>query len=306
MNNWDATLISPSAPRGSLLQQIQALFKQQRETWDLFRNNEALLAAMKIKTLMMDNRRIVVQANPGRTASTNANVDPASIAGRPCFLCPNGIPPLERGIAFGDYIMLPNPYPVLKHHMTIAFRVHAPQLLGERIADLLALTKSLGPEMFVLYNGPRCGASAPDHMHYQACSVDHVPLFEQLPAEAEDGRTVPLSIWGRNMVVCCCKEAAQARSRIQCIISALKKIVGGPGEPMFNIVSLYRDERYIITLFPRAKHRSACFFAPPHERILISPAAIEMAGIVVVADIDHFDRVDENVVYSMFREVTLG
>ncbi|MBN1575381.1 MAG: DUF4922 domain-containing protein [Chitinispirillaceae bacterium] len=306
MTNWDAKLIRPSAPRLSVLQQAHALFEQQRETWDLFRDNEAMLAEMKIKIFSKDNRRIVVQANPGRTVSTSAKVDPASIAERPCFLCPDSIPPLERGISFGDYILLPNPYPVLKHHMTIAFRDHVPQILEGRINDLLALTKALGPEMFVLYNGPRCGASAPDHMHFQACSGDNVPLFKQLPAAADNGQVVPLTVWGRNMLVCGCREVQQARNRIGLIINSLKAITGETEEPMFNIVAQYRDGRYIITIFPRAKHRSACYFARPQKRILISPAAIEMAGIIVVANADHFDRVDETVVHSMFREVTFG
>jgi ATP adenylyltransferase/5',5'''-P-1,P-4-tetraphosphate phosphorylase II len=306
MSTWDAKLIAPSSPHASLLQQVHALFQQQRATWKVLRDGEAGLAAMKIKRFSLDGRRIVVQANPGRAVSTHAKVDPASVAGRPCFLCPGSLPPLERGISFGDYVLLPNPYPILKHHMTIAFRSHVPQLLEGRLNDLCALARALGPEMFVIYNGPRCGASAPDHLHFQACSSEGVPLFEQLPLDSGNDQVLPLTIWGRNMLVCSFGEAERAAARIQSIASALKDITVEQGEPMMNVVALYRNGRHIITIFPRAKHRSACYFAEPRKQISISPAAMEMAGIIVVANIDHFDRVDESVVRSMFEEVTLG
>jgi hypothetical protein len=267
MNNWDTKLIKPSSPSVSLLQQVHALFQQQRAAWNMFRDGEAALAGMKIKIFALDNKRVIVQANPGRSISTNAKVDPSSVAGRPCFLCPDSLPPLERGISFGDYIILPNPYPILKHHMTIAFRNHVPQLLEDRISDLLAIAKALGPEMFVTYNGPRCGASAPDHMHFQAGNSEGVPLFEQLPADSDNDQVVPLTIWGRNMLVCSFKQAEQVQSCIESVISVLKDITEEQSEPMINIVALYRDGRYIISIFPRAKHRSACYFAEPQQQI---------------------------------------
>jgi hypothetical protein len=306
MNTWDDKLFISSPPNKSVLQRVHALFQQQRATWKEFRDNEALLGGMRLKAFSKDNRRVIVQANPGRTVSTNAKVDPESIAGRPCFLCPGSLPPLERGIAFGDYIILPNPYPILKYHMTIAFREHRPQQIEGRINDLYNLARALGPEMFVTYNGPRCGASAPDHMHFQACGSCGVPLFEQLPADAGDNRLVPLTAWGRRMLAGSFTNEGEVTQCLQSIISALKGILGEPDEPMINIVALYRNNRCGITLFPRAKHRSARYFAPPRQRISISPAAMEMAGIIVVADGSHFDRVDENVVLSMYDEVTLG
>lgn len=306
MSTWDSKLIKPSSRSVPLLQQVHVLFRQQRATWDMFRDGEAMLAGMRTSIVTMDNMRCIVQANPGRSISTNARVDPSSVAGRPCFLCPDNLPPQERGISFGEYIMLPNPYPVLENHLTIAFRNHLPQFLEGRIDSLCAFTKALGPEMFVIYNGPRCGASAPDHMHFQACSSKGVPLFEQLPLASDKDQVVPLTSWGRTMLVCSFRQAKQVQVRIQSIISALKDITGDTCEPMINIVALYRDERYVIIVFPRAKHRSSCYFDEPQRKISISPAAIEMAGIIVVSNIDHYDRVDETTLLSMFREVSLG
>ena len=117
---------------------------------------------------------------------------------------------------------------------------------------------------------------------------------------------VPLTIWGRRMLTGSFADGEQAVRSIQSIIGALKGILNEPDEPMMNIVALYQNDRCGITLFPRAKHRNSRYFAEPQQRISISPAAMEMAGIIVVADSNHFDRVDEDVVLSMYDEVTLG
>lgn len=305
MNNWNPHLITPASPGLSLVRQVEGLFEQQRATWDLFRNGEASLSEITMKKFSYDGREVIVQANPGRSISTNANVDPESVAGRPCFLCPGSLPEAERGIASGNYVILPNPYPVLSGHLTIAYRDHETQRIKGRIADLLSLAKELGPDMFVLYNGPRCGASAPDHMHFQACGTAGVPLFGQLPPFSGDSRVTPLTIWERHLLLCGFRNRADAELTIQSVVDALAAISGETREPMVNIIALYRDDRYSVTIFPRSKHRSASYFADPPERLSISPAAIEMAGIVIVADTAHFGRVDEETVRGIYREVTL-
>jgi ATP adenylyltransferase/5',5'''-P-1,P-4-tetraphosphate phosphorylase II len=306
MNDWGPKLIPPAASGLPLTRQVEDLIKQQRSTWDLFRRGEDSLSEITVKKFSSDNREMIVQANPGRSFSTNAKVDPKSVAKRPCFLCPGSLPPSERGVAFGRYIILPNPFPILRGHLTIASHDHEVQRIEGRIADFLFLTKELGPDRFVLYNGPRCGASAPDHMHFQACNSAGVPLFGQLPRFSGDSQVLPLTIWERNLIACEFKDGAEAETTIHTVVDSLKKITGDPQEPMLNIIALYRNNRYIVTVFPRAKHRSSCYFAEPSQRLSISPAAVEMAGIIVVAEAVHFDRVDEETVRDIYREVTLG
>lgn len=302
---WEPRLLRPSSPDTPLHRQVMDLLEQQRATWELFRAGEAALDEMQVKTFGSGADRVIVQANPRRRLSTNAKVDPASVAKRPCFLCPDALPPPERGVAFGDYVVLPNPYPILRHHVTVALRSHTPQQLEARIADLPALTRALGPEMFVIYNGPRCGASAPDHQHFQACETRGVPLFEQLPPVESGDALRPLTIGGRRLLHVATGNAAWAQERIQTILTALRTLTGEKHEPMVNLVARYIDNRYQISVFPRERHRSACYSAEPPQRIAISPAAIEMAGVVVVADVKHFDRVDEAVVRGVYEEVTL-
>jgi len=305
MNAWNNRLLPPAAPDESLSVQLEHLLEQQRSTWELFRNGEAALDSVTTKQYTLNSSDIIVQSNPGRAISTNAKVDPASIAQRPCFLCPASLPPQERGISFGRYIIMPNPFPILKNHVTIAFEKHLPQKLGGRTADLSALAEALGPDMFVLYNGPRCGASAPDHMHFQACCAQGVPLFEEFSCTADDNRFSARSLWGRNLLCGSFSGRKKAAVALQQALASLSSVTAGKDEPMLNIIIRSSGSRLHVALFPRAKHRSACYFAPPDERLSISPAAVEMAGIVVVADPGHFDRTTGDAVYAMYREVTL-
>jgi hypothetical protein len=305
MSAWTAKLFAPPASATSLRDQIALLLDQQRATWPAFRDGEAALERIRTKQLIINGCTVTVQANPGRQISTAAKVDPASIATRPCFLCPGSLPPLERGIQWGGFVVLPNPYPIFKNHLTIAARTHEPQTIDKRIDDMIALARALGPEQFVLYNGPRCGASAPDHMHFQACRSTDVPIFGQLPVAFDTGRTMPLIIGCRTMIACGSPDPSVVRQSIESTVEKLTRVSGETQEPMFNLIVFYREGRYRSVLFPRAKHRSACYFAPPAERLSISPAAVEMAGIVVVADDTHFDRVDEAAVKAMYGEVTL-
>lgn len=305
MADWEPILLEPRAPDTPLAQRVVDLLKQQRSSWDLLRTGESALANMTIKRLTVDNADVVVQANPGRSTSTNARVDKASIEARPCFLCPGNLPPDERGVAWRDFVLLPNPFPILSSHLTIALRTHEPQRLVERAGDLLALAGELGPDLFVFYNGPRCGASAPDHMHFQACAAAGVPLLEQAVDLWTGDRFAPATRGGRRLLCAAFESVDRARERLVHAVASLQEIAADSEEPMMNVVCLCRGKRYEVYLFPRGKHRSACYFAEPESRIAVSPAAIEMAGVVVVADPAHFDRVDESVVGEIFSEVTL-
>lgn len=305
MNRWDSKLLFPPDTCLPVREQVSFLFDQQRNTWKLFRNGEAALSSVTTKEFIRDAHRIVVQANPGRSISTNAKVDAESVAERPCFLCPGALPPEERGFPFGSWVLLPNPFPVLNMHLTIACSDHLPQEIGDRVDDLLLLSKELGSGLFVFYNGPRCGASAPDHMHFQACSSSGVPLFDDFSALIDDRKIVPLHVWGRNMLLFRSEDRDEMVADILRAISLLKEISGEENEPMVNIIARFSENRYRVALFPRAKHRSACYFAESDKRLSISPAAIEMAGVVVVADTGHFNRVDERAILEMYREVSL-
>jgi hypothetical protein len=297
--SWEQVILDTVQPGTDLSGRIDALLLHQRENWRLFREGEAALSGMQTRVISEGRAQVVVQANPGRRKSAHAQVDPESISRRPCFLCADNIPSDERGIAFGDLVILPNPYPVLRRHFTIPSREHNPQRLEGRVPAMFELARALGPGMLVFYNGPRCGASAPDHFHFQACSTAGVPLLAHLPPLE---RKVAYTTFGRGLLVYSDRDAESAVEHVRHV---LYKLPADDGEPLINVLAVFQDDRYLTILWPRSKHRPDCYFKEGDERIAISPASMEMAGILVVAEPDHFDRVDRETVVSIYKEVSL-
>lgn len=303
--NWDDILLDSASPGRRLPGRIDALLANQRASWKRFREGEAALSSMQTKSFSRDKARIIIQANPGRHKSIHARVDPLSVSKRPCFLCIENIDADERGIGFGELVLLPNPHPILSRHLTVPGREHSPQRLEGRVESFLDLARSVGSDMLVLYNGPRCGASAPDHFHFQACSSVGVPLLEETSALIGREDVVPITSFGRRMLLYHHREAGKACELIHRLLEFLQRAGGSDDEALINLIAVYRDEHYGVFVFPRAKHRPECYFAEGDSRVSVSPAALEMAGIMVVADGDHFDRVDEQRALSIYEEVTL-
>jgi hypothetical protein len=303
--SWAKHILEQARP-GALLHQLDELFSSQRADWPLLAAGVHKLAGMITRDLIQGSDRIRVQSNPGRAGSTHAKVDPKSVAERPCFLCPQNMPAEERGIAFDELIILPNPYPILAKHCTVPAREHSPQRLSGNVQPMLDLARALGPTMLVFYNGPRCGASAPDHLHFQACQAEGVPLLESLPKAETDGMWHGHESFGRRMLVGYFADPAQAADRVENCLHTLADLLGEKQEPMVSLLTRPVEGRYAIVLFPRAKHRPNRYFEKDPHRLAISPATLEMAGLLVVAEPEHFERVDAPMAKAIYREVSLG
>lgn len=303
--SWE-TILQNDQSDEPLRQRIDDLFAQQRATWPALRDGEAALANLQRKTLTDGNESVVVQVNPARRRSTLANTDAKAIAARACFLCPENMPPEERGIAFEDMILLPNPFPILPLHCTIADREHRPQQLAGRFATFLHLAQAIGPDMAALYNGPRCGASAPDHFHLQAAQANEIPILAQLSTVSDTRAVVPHSSFGRNMLVFHGTKAADVAVEIEHSIDALQQIESATDEPMFNLLARFAADQFIAVLFPRAAHRPARYFATGPEQLLISPAVLEMSGILITTEPDHFARVDARAAREIYEDVSIS
>ena len=301
---WAAKLLSQDRPGAPLAERIDALFADQRAAWPAMSEGEASLASLETRVLQADDGGVLVQANPGRRRSTHAKVDPTAIAARPCFLCPANMPAEERGIAWRDLVLLPNPYPILPRHCTIPSRDHTPQRLAGRVELLLELAQAAGPSLAVFYNGARCGASAPDHFHFQACDASGLSVFDHSPAASLRQRRAVAS-FGRNFFVFASPEPAEVAADLNSALEFLSRDVPQGDEPMVNVLATARDNGVVAALFPRAAHRPRCYSAPESDRVAISPAALEMAGVLVVAEPEHFERVDGAVARRIYEEVSL-
>lgn len=310
---------STNHKKRDLASRVAALFEQQRQTWAALSEGYDALAAVETKRFMIDESTVIAQHNPRRIRSTAARVDDASVRARQCFLCPSSLPPDEKGIAYGpDLVILCNPFPVLDRHLSIVHRDHVRQQISGNIETLLALAYDLGPDYFLLYNGPECGASAPDHLHFQACSRSLLPIEDDIkkgdpaPVEAcevcdqsprEEFELFTVSSSGRAVVVFRSTSGDDIALWVYETLSELAKATGKQ-EPMVNIICTREERFWTIYLFPRARHRPACYFAEGGERLTISPGAIDMAGVVVIPDRADFERIEAGRLVSIFSEVS--
>ena len=159
---------------------IDKLFTKQLRDWDVAGANYAALAATVTRTLSLGESTVTLQFNPERRRSSAARVDKKSLAKRSCFLCTENQPPKQRAMLWGNRYKIPvNPYPIFRRHLTIADLNHVPQHLAGRVGDMLSLAKDL-PDFVIFYNGPQCGASAPDHAHFQAGVKGAMPLCDEI------------------------------------------------------------------------------------------------------------------------------
>lgn len=306
--SWERVLLD--AQRESLAARIESLLEQQRGAWPLFRDGEAALAQLRTKTLVDGAAAIVVQANPARRRSTHAKIDAKSIAARACFLCPENMPPEERGVAFENLVIMPNPFPILPMHCTVADREHRPQQITGRVRQLLALATAVGPQLAVFYNGARCGASAPDHFHFQTCSATGIPLLKEMESDAGSERGALHRSFGRSVVAFRGSDASQIEASANRLLARLPVLEPAGDdreqrvEPMVNVIGHYADGRLSVLVFPRRAHRPQCYFAEGAARLAISPAALEMAGLLVAAEVEDVDRIDAASARAIYAEVS--
>ncbi|MAE70627.1 MAG: hypothetical protein CME06_09180 [Gemmatimonadetes bacterium] len=304
--SWEKRLIARHSPSDRIDAAIDMLFRKQRRDWQLLRENEATLAGARVRRLVDGPDSVIAQENPGRHGSVSAKVDTASVASRPCFLCEHNLPEQERAIGFGsDLFLLPNPYPIVPQHISIPSRAHEAQAIDGRLPDFLALSKAIGGEHLAIYNGPRCGASAPDHFHFQTGHIPHPPIETAIERGRSKGRWTAVDSLGRRAVVLRTPDADEAERKLRLAIKELATINDSDDEPMLNLLGRYRGDAYEVFFFPRDRHRPDCYFAESEERLLVSPGAMEMAGVVVLPHARDFERIDAGQVREIFDQVTL-
>lgn len=227
--------------------QATELLAKQLVTWPLAEKNYKALEAVQVKSFDMGGFSIRAQFNPARIVSTGAKVDARSLKERKCFLCPENLPVEQERLPFGfRHLVLCNPYPIFPQHFTIPTRKHTPQLILPQWNDFLELTRRLAP-FTVFYNGPRSGASAPDHAHFQAVTRGIMPLDEEVTqfirhpyASVYDTRIFPLTGNLRPGLVIQAATAEAATRLFKEIYAALPLPPGEP-EPMMNIFGSYYD-----------------------------------------------------------------
>jgi len=308
--------LSGYAPGNDLASLAHGLLFQQQDSWELLRKGYASLASVRTRSFQIGTSEVKVQFNPGRITSSAAKVDAKSIQERPCFLCVQNLPPEQLGILYdGEYLVLANPFPIFPEHFTIAHVQHQPQQIAHSFPVLLGLSRELAERYAVLYNGPKCGASAPDHLHFQAGVRGFLPIeaeYEELKATSgrvitQTDRLLVFSAgeFSRPFVAFESPEEETLVSAFLRFYSAFQSLTASSEEPMMNILAYYDDGKWRVLVFPRAKHRPSFFFEEGEKKILISPAAVDLGGICTTPVERDFERVTAAPLEQMFAEVLL-
>ncbi len=290
----------------------------QKQNWDLAKSNYEALKQVKTKELNVTGAKFKVQFNPARIVSSGAKVDAKSIQERKCFLCTENRPKEQDGLVFKpkvplgefrelkkEYTILINPFPIFPKHFTIPDVEHVPQLILGRFGDMLNLAEKMD-DYVIFYNGPKCGASAPDHVHFQAGNKGFLPIekgWRNHISEKINDNLFAVNNGFPTFVI-------EATEKEECVrlfekIYQNLEIKEGENEPMMNILTWFEGNKYVAVVIPRAKHRPDCYFAEGEKNILISPASVDLGGVFITPLEKDFEKISAENVAEILGEVCL-
>lgn len=289
---------------------VAKFVRWQLDKWPMAAANFRALDDVEVKEIDVDGLTFKAQFNPARAVSSGAKVDAASIKARPCFLCEKNRPAEQGGIALGRYTLLINPFPLAPRHLVIADNSHVRQEIDGRVADMVGLANSL--EGFtVFYNGPRCGASAPDHMHFQALPSDVMPLNSMItPDRLEElstrhgARILASKGMPFNFFVI---EGAFPPAFVTAFRALIEQFGAVPEDqwetPVNILVTKVAPGLTRMVVIPRGAHRPSFYGTEGEECMMLSPASVDMGGLFILPRRVDFDRIDDKIIRQTFKEV---
>jgi len=289
----------------------EKLFETQKKSWTMLADACRDLNSLRIREIICGSYKVQLQYNPQRTLSSGAAVDAESIKKRPCFLCVGNLPDGQQGILYRkDYMILCNPAPIFDQHFTIVTLQHQPQEISSSLISLLQMAADLSSGYTVFYNGPACGASAPDHLHFQIIPVSALPFLNTLKTaslvkEISSVRFYKADNLDRCVVILESKSREALREQFERLIKVARKRKAASSEPMMNVFCICENKIWRLVIFMRQKHRPDAYFAVGNKKIFVSPGAIDMAGVMITPKLIDFNRLDCDTIRGIYREVSL-
>ena len=289
-------------------------FHRQLQTWPEVRQRYRDLQQVETRELVTDTITLQAQWNPARIGSTGAKIDAKSIAERPCFLCAKNRPQAQmHRMVDGKYELLVNPFPILPVHFTLPTMKHQPQRILSMYDEMLKLAER-NTDLTILYNGPSCGASAPDHAHLQAVSSGCLPLqqswqrlsrnlSEVIKDEEDNGIWQVADYPAAAFVICSYNKSVGERlfrRLYDCLPPAEDQM-----EPMMNIIMWRSGDAVLSVVLPRRKHRPDCYVATGDAQYIISPGAVDMGGLIITPREQDFRRVTPELILTIYHELSL-
>lgn len=287
---------------------ISRFFNRQLEVWTDARHRFRDLKHVETRQF---SDQLKLQWNPARIVSTGAKIDKKTLGERPCFLCDKNRPKEQMSKQIDEkFHLLVNPFPILPVHFTIPARKHQPQLIYKNYGEMHRFI-SLHSDLMVFYNGPKCGASAPDHLHFQAGTNGILPLqtnWQRLSRNLTDIISLndeeKISVV-RDFIVPAFVIISKSAESDEALFRRLYKAMpqrGDETEPMMNIISWRKGEEFISVVIPREKHRPEAYFAEGDAQFVVSPGALDMSGLIITPREEDFRKLTEEKVLSLLQE----
>ncbi len=287
---------------------ISRFFNRQLEVWTDARHRFRDLKHVETRQF---SDQLKLQWNPARIVSTGAKIDKKTLGERPCFLCDKNRPKEQMSKQIDEkFHLLVNPFPILPVHFTIPARKHQPQLIYKNYGEMHRFI-SLHSDLMVFYNGPKCGASAPDHLHFQAGTNGILPLqtnWQRLSRNLTDIISLndeeKISVV-RDFIVPAFVIISKSAESDEALFSRLYKAMpqrGDETEPMMNIISWRKGEEFISVVIPREKHRPKAYFAEGDAQFVVSPGALDMSGLIITPREEDFRKLTEEKALSLLQE----
>ena len=287
---------------------ISRFFNRQLEMWEDARHRFRDLKHVEVRQL---SDQLKVQFNPARIVSTGAKIDKHTLGERPCFLCERNRPKEQMTKQIDDHFqLLVNPFPILPVHFTIPATKHQPQSIYRHYGEMHRLL-SLHSELMVFYNGPKCGASAPDHLHFQAGTSGVLPLqtnWQRLSRNLTDVISLndeeKISVL-RDFLVPAFVIISKSEDSDEELFHRLYRSMpmrGDESEPMMNIIAWRKGDEFISVVTPREKHRPDAYFAEGEAQMMVSPGALDMAGLIITPREEDFSKINLDKATALLRE----
>ena len=294
---------------------LDRYFIRQLEVWDDARRRYRELSRVETRELQADSFTLRLQYNPARIVSTGASISKQDISKRPCFLCEPQRPQVQmHKVIDGSYELLVNPFPILPMHFTIPMRRHQPQTIQPMFGEMLRLLARF-PELTVFYNGPQCGASAPDHAHLQAGSSGMLPLqtgwqrmsrnLTVLAQQGDEGSISVVEDYPCAALLVRSKNIEVGERLFQSLYQCMSAPTDAE-EPMMNILSWRLGDEFLSVVFPRGKHRPDCYYQQGDNQLIVSPGALDMAGLIITPRKEDFLKLTAEKAVGILQECSLA
>jgi hypothetical protein len=290
------------------------LLSEQKRTWPDLRRGCESLEDIREREVSCRGFSVRLQHNPERIKNTLADVTQTKATERPCFLCLEHLPENQKGVLYrSEYLILCNPRPIFPAHFTVSHLEHRPQAIAEEIRTLFRLLAELGSGWTVFYNGPKCGASAPGHLHFQAAPSGQMLIEREIreekrftePSRISGALLYRLRDLGREVLVMEGDDPVAVEGVFQRLLNVLRRVLLLDEEPMMNVAGFHEGEKWRLVIFLRRKHRPDAFFREGDARVAVSPGLIDMGGVLITPVERDFERLNAAAVEAIYAEVSL-